>query len=262
MVGEEEPSSISGGHCGQPTTVSLRENLHLGLATLLQAYSYAHDANVEPWELALEISELYKTGLVISDLRWLVAKGLAEPGQETSAFGDSHRSFRLGGGLNFTRATCFILTRRGASFAENVAIESALSKPSSSPIDTTPSPTALITENKTAAPQTGLTIAGEADGPRPVQKPHWDEGRRELWMTDKIVKRFRVPAKNQELILGSFEEDGWPYHILDPLPPRGDTYPPTRLHDAIIRLNGRQINSLLRFHGNGNANGVLWEPIP
>lgn len=126
---------LSAVNVEQPQIVSLHEDFRVGLATLLQAYMYAQDANVEPWEFALEISELYKTGVVISDLRWLVAKGLAKHGQETSAYGDLYRSFRIGGGLNFKPEICFILTPRGATFARNVAIESVLSKPSSSPID-------------------------------------------------------------------------------------------------------------------------------
>jgi hypothetical protein len=258
MVEKKEPSAFNVA----PPTVSLHENFQVGLATLLQAYMYAQDANVETWEFALEISELYKTGVMISDLRWLVAKGLAKHGQETSAYGDLYRSFCLGGGLNFKPEICFILTCSGATFARNVAIESALSKPSSSPIETTPSTTALITESKTAAPQTDSSTADEVNWSRPVLKPHWNENRRELWMADRLVKRFRVPARNQETILCSFEEEGWPQHIYDPLPPSGDIHPHTRLHDTIIRLNGRQINPLLRFHGNGKANGVLWKPIP
>ena len=48
------------------------------------------------------IDKLYETGLTISDLRWLVAKGLVQHGQETSVYGDSHRSFRPSDGLNLT----------------------------------------------------------------------------------------------------------------------------------------------------------------
>jgi hypothetical protein len=74
-----------------------------------------------------------------------------------------------------------------------------------------------------------------------------------------VVKRFRVPAHNQELILSAFEEEGWPDHIDDPLPVRGDIDPPTRLHDAINRLNGCQVHHLLRFSGNGIGTGVCWQ---
>ena len=42
---------------------------------------------------------------------------------------------------------------------------------------------------------------------------------------DRVVKQFRVPAGNQELILAAFEEMGWPPHIDDPLPPVHDLDP-------------------------------------
>jgi hypothetical protein len=80
-------------------------------------------------------------------------------------------------------------------------------------------------------------------------------------VNESVVKRFRVPAENQELILAAFEEEGWPKHIDDPLPVRDGIDPQTRLHDAINRLNGRQTNRLLCFRGNGNGTGVLWELV-
>jgi hypothetical protein len=90
-------------------------------------------------------------------------------------------------------------------------------------------------------------------------KPCWDSRRRELSLHGRVVKRFRVPAPNQELILSAFEEEGWPDHIHDPLPVSGHIDPRTRLHDAINRLNGRQVHRLLRFSGNGNGDGIFWE---
>ena len=78
-------------------------------------------------------------------------------------------------------------------------------------------------------------------------------------MAGLIVKRFRVPARNQETILSVFEEEGWAEHIHDPLPVTHEIDAPTRLHDAINRLNRCQINPLLRFHGDGKGTGVFWE---
>ena len=56
-----------------------------------------------------------------------------------------------------------------------------------------------------------------------------------------------------------FEEEGWAEHIHDPLPVNHHIDAPTRLHDAINRLNRCQINPLLRFHGDGKGTGVFWE---
>jgi hypothetical protein len=89
--------------------------------------------------------------------------------------------------------------------------------------------------------------------------PHWDGDRRELWVGHALVKRFRVPAENQELVLASFEEEGWPARIDDPLPPQSDLNPKRRLAEAINRLNHNQKTRLLRFHGDGSGRGVCWE---
>lgn len=89
--------------------------------------------------------------------------------------------------------------------------------------------------------------------------PRWDGATRTLWLGSVLVKQFKVPARNQELILSVFAEDGWPESIDDPLPPTTDTDPKLRLRDAISRLNRNQKQRLLRFHGNGNGRAVHWE---
>ena len=94
-------SISSADDVGQSITVPMDENLRSGLALLWRAYMYAQDARVDLWDFALEIDNLYETGLTISDLRWLVAKGLVEHGRETSVYGDSHRSFHPSEGFNF-----------------------------------------------------------------------------------------------------------------------------------------------------------------
>jgi hypothetical protein len=98
--------------------------LRAGLALLWQAYVYAQDAGTALWDFALENDHLYEAGLTISDLRWPVAKGFAEHGQEASLYGDAHRSFRLGGGLNVVPTTCFVLAPKGAEFARSILKES------------------------------------------------------------------------------------------------------------------------------------------
>jgi hypothetical protein len=77
------------------------------------------------WDFALERESLYAAKLTINELRWLVAKGLAEHGQETSFYGDPHRSFRHSKGLNFVPTSCFVLTAKGAERAGRVLNEPA-----------------------------------------------------------------------------------------------------------------------------------------
>jgi hypothetical protein len=68
-----------------------------------------------------------------------------------------------------------------------------------------------------------------------------------------------VPAANQERVLAAFEEEGWPVHIDDPLPPSPDQDSKRRLHDTINSLNRNQKCPLIRFVGDGTGQGVRWE---
>jgi hypothetical protein len=112
----------------------IHKNLRAGLALLWQAYVYAQDAGADLWDFALENDHLYQARVTISDLRWLVARGFAEHGQETSFYGDPHRSFRKSVGLNFVPTTCFVLTPKGAEHAGRVLKKSAApSLPGASP---------------------------------------------------------------------------------------------------------------------------------
>ena len=83
---------------------------------------------------------------------------------------------------------------------------------------------------------------------------------RELCYRGELVKAFRVPARNQELILEAFEEEGWPEFIHDPLPPEGDQDPHRRLQATIKSLNRRQAKTLIRFRGNGSER-VFWQAL-
>ena len=85
--------------------------------------------------------------------------------------------------------------------------------------------------------------------------------RHELRLGETLVKKFKWRAANQEAILCAFEEEGWPPHIDDPLPPILDKDPKRRLSDAIKCLNRKQLNTLVRFSGDGTGEGVYWELI-
>jgi hypothetical protein len=113
------------GSSGEQAALPIDISFEAGPALLWQAYRYAQNAGAVLWDFALENDKPYETGLTISDLRWLVAKGYAQHGQETSFYGDPHRSFRASAGLNFGPTTCFVLTPEGAEFANMVLKDSA-----------------------------------------------------------------------------------------------------------------------------------------
>ena len=203
-----------------------------GVMLLWRSYQYALDANADVWDFAVEISELRQLGVSISDIRWLVAKGYADHKDETSAFGDEHRSFESSRGLTFRSTSALVLTRKGGKFAQT----------------TGPLPTLV---RRIEAP------FGQNDEPTSNQ-PTWDARSRKLVVSGQIVKNFRVRADNQEAILTAFEEEGWPELIDDPLPGAGGIAPKQRLHNTINRLNQNQLKPLIRFYGNGTGEGIGW----
>jgi hypothetical protein len=73
------------------------------------------------------------------------------------------------------------------------------------------------------------------------------------------VKRFRVPAHIQEMVLAAFQKKGWPAWIDDPLPRFPRRNPHRRLHEVINNLNRNQQNRLLRFKGDGTGKRIGWE---
>jgi hypothetical protein len=242
-----------GDWAGESTSPLIDESLRAGLAVLWRAYICAHDTGGNVWDFALRTGRLYEAGMTSSDLRWMIAKGFAEHGEETSGYDDPHRSFRRSNGYFFNDHTCLILTPSGAALAEHVFRETARS-----PQATLSALAAVAGQTATGANARQATYETKTPA-RSAQKPRWDVTRRELSLSGLIVKRFRVPARNQETILSVFEEEGWAEHIHDPLPVTQDIDAPTRLHDAINRLNRCQMNPLLRFHGDGKGTGVFWQ---
>jgi hypothetical protein len=177
-------------------------------------------------------------------LRWLVCKGYVAHAAEITEPSDVTRTFRRvhTTGLKFGRRTCFVLTEAGMAFAAAlIDCPSLFSHPHAAGLQSDDS-------NAGAA-------ADDAVGPR------WDRDRQELRVGGVVVKQYKVPAANQERVLAAFEEEGWPVHVDDPLPPSGELDPKRRLHDTINSLNRNQKVSLIRFFGDGSGEGVRWELI-
>jgi hypothetical protein len=90
-------------------------------------------------------------------------------------------------------------------------------------------------------------------------KPKWDAETRTLHYGDQLVKKFRQPAANQETILSTFEDDGWPVRIDDPLTGNESGNPSQRRLDTIHALNEQKVKCL-HFTSDGNE-GILWSPV-
>lgn len=209
--------------------------LMAALDWLKQGYDYARELGQDDWSFAVEIQLLRSEHLTDNDLRWLVCRGLVEHAGEVTALGDDARSFRATGRLRFCRKSCFVLTEAGADYYRaTYGADEAESWTS-------------------PAPPPAQAAAGSC--------PCWDADRQELRFAGRVVKQFKVPAPNQEMILATFQEEAWPHRVDDPLPPLADTDPKRRLHDTINSLNRSQKQPLLRFLGDGSGQGVRWEPV-
>lgn len=212
-----------------------------GLVFLLEAREYADDTGTDRWNFALEIGELRSVGLTKSDLRYLVLKGYVEHARETTLPGEATRSFHKSHGLTFSKRSCFVITEAGVFAARNRETQQLADSP--------------VAVCETASPPSGQ--AQLSTSARRVV-PCWDSDLQELRCNGLIVKRFKVPAPNQEMILAAFQEEGWPARIDDPLPPHRDQDPKRRLHDTIVSLNRNHKTRFLRFMGDGSGQGVRW----
>jgi hypothetical protein len=245
--------SISESTTPAPTTHQpplVPQRIIAGLTFLLQAREYADDVQTDIWDFALELRELRSVELGNSDLRWLVMKGYVEHARETTLPGEAQRSFRRTKGLSFNKKTCFVLTDAGAEAAHALGVfEERLDLPHDG---SAANPAATARRSESQAPS-----QASAEPPARVV-PRWDGDLQELRVNGVIVKQFKVPAPNQEMILSAFQEENWPVRIDDPLPPHPDQDAKRRLHDTIVSLNRNHKSRFIRFMGDGTGEGVRW----
>lgn len=203
----------------------------VAFAHLLQAEKYAIDTEQPRLQFAVEIDDLLAAGLTANDLRWLSAKGYVEIAAEISK-SRFHQPRRFGLPNSLSARQCAILTDAGLLLAEQIC---------GAPSDE--------------------AHAGPSRRPSSSNVPRWDAAGRILWFGSHLIKRFTVPAANQEIVLGAFDEQGWPVCIDDPLPPKDEIDTKRRLHNTIKRLNQSHECRLIRFAGSGTGLGVRWEQV-
>ena len=208
------------------------------LRMLARAAATALAVGRDAWEFAVERYALREAGLDHSSLRRLLCEGLVVAGEETTRPRQRRRTFRRSANLRLTKRTCFVLAPCGEAVLR--ALEGSQDKPGE---------------------PSEIPAGVRLDGAHPAARPHWDRERRVLTWAGRVVKRYRVPAPNQERLLDAFEEEGWPPHLDDPLSRGNGCDSKQRLHDTIKRLNLRQTERLLQFWGDGTGTGVCWEPL-
>jgi hypothetical protein len=233
------------------TTSPVPDRFRSALSLLLSAYDYALDCQADPWQFAVAFTELIEHGATVADIRWLILRGYAAHARETTIPGDKERTFRQLAPTCFPPDLCVALaptataTIRSLLETSNFTHSHGKDFPSSSQGRSGGRP----------------SLGAHPVTPQSILKPLWDQAHRELRYNGQVVKRYRVPAANQQAILDAFEEDGWPEFIDDPIPPDGDQDPKRRLNVTIKSLNRNQIISLIRFHGNGNGLQIHWEAV-
>lgn len=220
-------------------TLQASEKFRRALVELQAGYSYAQQTSRDAWDFALQIENLHNIGLSENDLRYLVYLQLVEHAAEVKTNGQTRRNSRVSGALRFTSRSSFILTSVGASLAVTLGC---------------PERAAPVTIGES------FRIHSHQDGPLP-EKPVWDVERQVLEYGGYVVKHFRWQAANQELILTTFQEEGWPVRIADPLSPSPEIDTKRRLSDAIKCLNRKQVNQLIHFRGDGTGQAVVWESL-
>jgi hypothetical protein len=210
------------------------------LTLLLRAHDYAAESGSNLWDFAVEFEGLSGVGLTATDLRWLLCKGFVTHATELTKPQDPKRSFRLGRRSTFSNRTCIILTPAGAALARGMGLdETGPDRPTTAP----------------AAP------IAHAPAPSRSGPPHYDVRLRELRFGNDLVKQFRQPAPNQEIVLAAFQEEEWSSRIDDPMPPQPQYCPQQRLLDTIKNLNRNQRHRLIRFEGDGTGRGIRWKPV-
>ncbi|QDT90443.1 hypothetical protein [Gimesia algae] len=224
------------------------------VSLLLEAFQYADQTGTDSWEFAVELDDLTSLDLTRTDFRWLVRQGIVEHQREVTLEGDDGREFRATGDLTFSNRTCFILTAKGLSVARELD-QLAFSNNSAS----LPLVRVDCACKTTDFSQRSNIRNGEHYKPATCL-PTWDAERRLLCLNGKTVKHFKWTAMNQEAVLATFEEEGWPARIYDPLPPKPEQDSKRRLSDTIKCLNRKQQNRLIHFRGDGTGEAVLWEP--
>lgn len=227
------PSSAEPRRGGEPSSAQMAARLVVGLERLLRAYDYAEDLGCDVWDFAVEIQDLRSADMSSADFRWLIRKGYVEHARDVTLPGEEVRSFRGVQGDTFTKKSCFALTKRGAVFVRQLL-----------------STARAVRRDENLSDEALQTVRSIV--------PQWDRDLQELRFGGRVVKQFKVPAPNQEMILAAFEEEGWPPRIDDPLPPQADQDPKRRLHDTINSLNRNHKVEAIRFLGDGSGLGVRW----
>jgi hypothetical protein len=231
-------------------------SLVAGLSHLVRSYRYARDTGVDPWQFAVELELLFEDGVTLTDLRWLLAKGYIQHQQEVTPPGAAQRQFRVLPVTQWPASACVLLTASGYLDLTTLLERWPMQESPLPPAAGAGGPSTAVVP--AARPVATPTVA-RSTAARPV--PEWDPTLRELRFRGQVIKRFRVPAPNQELVLNAFQAEGWPEWIEDPHPHVEGVDPVQRLLASVKSLNRNQLSTGMAFHCQSSAGIVSWSDV-
>ena len=203
------------------------------LRLLWAAYNDALEVGRDTIQFAVELGDFLLLAITRADLRRLVSQGHAQHLRDVTPARARKRRLLPVDSLHFTDRSWFMLTDSGAALARKLR----------------------------SGRRRSAVVPGTAQVRSARHQPYWDAGARELSLGRTLVKRFRHAAPNQERILTVFQEENWPTHIDDPLPPRDGLDAKRRLHDTVNHLNQHMQNARIHFRMNGAGTGVCWSIV-
>jgi hypothetical protein len=195
----------------------------------------AQDRRIKPGDRPVPLARLRHWGVGDDVLLWMQYQGHVEQVERRRGRGRARPKWTLRGTTRIDEKSWFALTPLGEAFADLFLAWVV------APADD------AEFERARAMMRVGRLA------------PHYDRlGRVFVWGRH-VVKQFRQPSLNQELILSAAEELRWPTWFDDPLPKRSGRDPKARLHDTIKDLNRRQQGRLIHFKGDGSGERLGWE---
>jgi hypothetical protein len=219
------------GKCLRRATPSELIAFLIAYGDLLLASCAAREQALASFARRVALRDLRKKQVPDDILLWMLYQAHVEHFQPPAP---GHAAARVAS-LCFTAESTFALTEPGAAFAETFL-------------------------SATLAPRSEAEFEEARDrllvGPL---VPCYDKEDRVLSWGRHVLKCFRQPAANQEIVLSSAEELSWAPWFDDPLPRGGGRNPKVRLHDTIKDLNRRQTPHFVHFKGDGSGTRIGWE---
>jgi hypothetical protein len=206
----------------------------LAYCRLLAACYEAKGHGLAPADAPVECRRLLRIGIGADVLLWMLYQGHADHFGEDSQAGE-RTAWRPRPSALVRNGSALALTPLGQAFGELLVGKILLPE-----------------EDEELQWAWGLLRVG-------ALTPRYDKENRLFTWGRHLLKSYRQPSANQELILVAAEELEWAGWFDDPLPRRGKGNPKGRLHDAIKNLNRHQSPYLVRFKGDGTGMRVGWE---